>query len=415
MRFLITNGLQPEALDAPQILRDFIDEMARGLRGDGALPMLPAGFLLRHCAPKNCTVPAFDVGGTNLRSARVAFDASGNVRFENLLRGGMPGAQKPVDTATFYQELCEVIAPNLRDGERFGFCFSYPVTDEGKLLFWTKKIQAPDIPGRNVGADLLNALTLRGHFDISLQILNDTVAALLAAYARTDAAGAAGQVGFILGTGTNTAYAEATEQILKCQPLPPRKLMPINCESGNFTRFPKSTFDLQYEAASGNGKAQWERCISGVHLGSLGTILLRQAAQEGLLPSLADRLNAHTFTHIELDNYCAGTNPDLFNCPSNEAETLRTLLTTLYERAALFAAINIAAAGIRSARARNQTSGTIHVNADGSTFWKTTSIPFAQRVAGHLETLLHPYHYTCTLFRVEEAPLLGAALAALNR
>ena len=121
------------------------------------------------------------MGGTNLRSARVAFDASGNVRFENLLRGGMPGAQKPVDTATFYQELCEVIAPNLRDGERFGFCFSYPVTDEGKLLFWTKKIQAPDIPGRNVGADLQNALTLRGHFDISLQILNDTVAALLAA------------------------------------------------------------------------------------------------------------------------------------------------------------------------------------------------------------------------------------------
>lgn len=415
MTFLTDNGLQPEALDAAAILEAFLDEMARGLQGEGALPMLPAGFLLNECAPRNVTVPAFDVGGTNTRAARVVFDHEGKATFQDVRRGRMPGSCGEVDAPTFYAMLCDVLAPNLRDGERFGFCFSYPFAEDGSLLFWTKKIQAPAIPGRNVGKDLLDALGLHGIQGVSLQMLNDTVAALLAAYVHSGSEAAAGHVGFILGTGTNTAYAECTEQIKKGAYHTVKGLMPINCESGNFTRFPRSAFDELYEQQSGTGKSQWERCFSGVHLGSLGTIILRKAAEAGLLPSLKTLLAERTFTHVELDGYCAGKQPELFLCTEAEAETIRALLLPLYERAALFAAINIAAAGIRSARANNQTSGVIHVNADGSTFWKSAAIPFAQRVTEHLTTLLRPYHYTCKLFCVEEAPLLGAALAALNR
>jgi hexokinase len=190
--------------------------------------------------------------------------------------------------------------------------------------------------------------------------------------------------------------------------------MPINCESGNFNRFPKSTFDVEYEALNGNGHSQWERCISGVHLGSLGTIILRRAAKAGLLPTCADRLAEREFSHVELNAFCDGSQPTLFPCSKEDAATIRQLLLPLYERAALFAAINIAATGICSAQARGRQEGTIYVNADGSTFWKTSAIPFAERVSAHLATLLAPYHYTCKLVRIDEAPLLGAALAALN-
>lgn len=414
MTFLKANNFDLDALQAPQLLRDFIDELQRGLCGQGDLPMLPSGILLKEVAPHNVTIPAFDVGGTNLRSARVSFDAQGKATFSSIQRGLMPGARETVDQATFYNQLCDTLQPNLKEGERFGFCFSYPITEDGTLLFWTKKIQAPDIPGRNIAADLLQTLEQRQMPACSLQILNDTVAALLAAYTLPEAQTAAGLVGFILGTGTNTAYAEATERIHKRPDLPSSAIMPINCESGNFNRFPKSTFDVEYEALNGNGHSQWERCISGVHLGSLGTIILRRAAKAGLLPTCADRLAEREFSHVELNAFCDGSQPTLFPCSKEDAATIRQLLLPLYERAALFAAINIAATGICSAQARGRQEGTIYVNADGSTFWKTSAIPFAERVSAHLATLLAPYHYTCKLVRIDEAPLLGAALAALN-
>lgn len=412
MTFLHEKGLNPEAIDLVALLEAFLHEFERGLRGEGSLPMIPSGLTLCENHPTNCAIPAFDVGGTNTRSARVVFDAAGNASFSNLLRGQMPGAQGEVDLATFYAQLADAISPNVRAGDRLGFCFSYPISERGDLLFWTKKIQAPAIPGRNVLKDLLDTLHARGLTGCTGQILNDTVAALLAVYTRPDAEAAAGHVGFILGTGINVAYAEATEKILKRPGLPAGKRMPINCESGNFTRFPKSTFDLRYEAESGNGKAQWERCFSGVHLGSLGTIILQSAAAEGLLPSLRDVLNARTFTHVELNAFCDGTDTTCLPCSATEADTIRALLLPLYERAARFAAVNIAAAAIASARARKQSSGKILINADGSTFWKTSAIPFADRVRDELEALLARYGYTCEIFRVDEAPLLGAALAA---
>ncbi|MBQ9693667.1 MAG: hypothetical protein IJV69_02810 [Kiritimatiellae bacterium] len=414
MTFLKENGFNLDAIDEQRLLSDFLNEMMRGLHGEGDLPMLPSGILLKQDAPRNVTVPTFDVGGTNLRSARVTFDAHGKVTFTNIQRGRMPGSYGLVDMATFYSQLCDTLQPNLFAHERFGFCFSYPTTEDGTLLFWTKKIQAPEIPGRNVAQDLLTALEERNLNNCSLQILNDTVAALLATYTLPEAQSAAGIVGFILGTGTNTAYTEITDNITKRPHLPRAKQMPINCESGNFNRFPKSAFDLAYEKKCGNGHGQWEHCISGVHLGSLGTLVLHAAAESGLLPTAKETLLAREFTNIELDTYCSGTNPTLFPYSEEEACMIRQLLLPIYERAALFAAVNIAAAGIASARARGKQEGTICINADGSTFWKTSTIPFAERVTQHVTRLLTPYNYTCNIVRVEEAPLLGAALAALN-
>lgn len=414
MTFLTDNNFNLDALDCPQLLTTFIDEMERGLAGQGALPMLPSGIFLKNLSPRNITVPAFDVGGTNTRATRITFDAEGVPTFSSIQRGVMPGSQGEVNASTFYNQLCDTLCPTIANNERIGFCFSYPIDETGTLLFWTKKIQAAEVAGRNIVADLLVYLQQRGYTGCSLRILNDTVAALLATYTHPEATTAAGCVGFILGTGTNTAYAEKTSAIRKAPHLPQTEVMPINCESGNFNRFPKSTFDRIYDAQTKDEHAQWERCISGVHLGSLGSIMLRTAAEQGLLPSARDTLLSKDFTHVDLNRFCCGECPELIPCSSSDNETIRSLLIPLYERAARFAAINIAAAGIRSARANRKTSGTIIVNADGSTFWKTSAIPFAERVTQTVETLLRPYHYNCQIIRVNEAPLLGAAIAALN-
>lgn len=414
MQFLLENGFDVTVSAAETILADFRDEMRKGLAGEGTLPMLVSPFPMRQRPPRDCEVPAFDVGGTNVRSARVVFNAGGRAEIRNMLRGRMPGSQGLVDKAAFYKTLCDVLQPNIRAGETMGYCFSYPATNDGTLLFWTKGIQAPGIVGTNVVKGLTEALDAAGIPGCRMTILNDTVAALLAACTyRPDAEETcAGHVGFILGTGTNAAYGERGALISKHPGLDPEMLYPVNCESGNFTRFPRSRFDELYEAESGNGKGVWERCFSGVHLGPLGTIILREAAGAGLLsPGVSDFVRSRTFTNPELDDFCAGRTPDLFPCGADEAATLVKLIRPIYIRAARFAAVNVAAAALQAADARGAYTGTFRINIDGSTFWKTAAVPFLHLFTEQLTALLRPRSFSSRIIHIDDAPLIGAALA----
>ena len=417
MTYLRDNGLDWRAIDAEALLEAFLEAMDAGLRGEpDALPMLPAAFLLTDRPLRDVEVPTFDVGGTNTRSARVRFDAEGRPSVLGLRKGGMPGSRGAVSLEAFYAQLLEVLTPNIRPGESLGYCFSYPVDLQGRLLFWTKGIQADSVVGSNVVAGLADALEANGRPGCVVRVLNDTVATLLAAQAMPGSEACAGLVGFILGTGSNTAYAERTERVPKCPGLAPGAYVPINCESGNFAHFPRSRFDEEYEAASGNGRGLWERTLSGVNLGALGTIVLRDAARDGILRG---RRGAAAQTQADpnsaLDDFGAGRTPDVFPCAdAQEAETVRALLRPLYERAAVFAAIDIAAAALASARARGRDKGLIRVNADGSTFWKTACVPFVSMVGRTLDALLAPRGFAHEIVRVEDAPLIGAALAAMR-
>jgi hexokinase len=67
---------------------------------------------------------------------------------------------------------------------------------------------------------------------------------------------------------------------------------------------------------------------------------------------------------------------------------------------------------LASAEALGSTGGTILVNADGSTYWKTNCIPFAERIASLTRALLAPYGYNLHVIQMQDAPLIGAALAA---
>lgn len=411
---LQNHGLDPNAVNTEKLLERFRAAMAAGLAGRGTLPMIPSTFAMPTHTPKNCEIPVFDVGGTNVRSARIRFDADGNATLVNPLRGHMPGTRGEVTAEAFYEQLCSVLLPNIRPGETLGYCFSYPVDPNGILLFWTKHVEAPGIVGTNVCTALAEALAARGCPGVTVRVLNDTVATLLASRTLPETVPVVAHVGFILGTGTNCAYAERAEAIVKDPAQPRGKLIPINCESGNFTDVPLTDFDNRYAASSTvTVRDVWERCISGVHLGYLGTEILRTAADEGhFSAALADRIAATPlFDNIALDTFCAGTAPDAIPCTDLEALCIRRLLTPMYERAARFAAVNLAAAALAAADAVGAKSGRIRLNIDGSTFWKTATVPFVWLVRQDLDALLGSRGYTYEIVQVPDAPLFGAALA----
>ncbi len=422
--FLQSYQFNLDALDLPAILADFLAEMKAGLQGKpSSLAMIPAYIEPSESMPQGKSVCAFDAGGTNLRSARIALskycDTTSLVNFQ---KGPMPGTQGLVDEEAFYGQLAHVLAPNIHDDETFGFCFSYPgeilANHDCKLAFWTKQIQAPDIVGQCVGAGLSAYLANHGLAKNTTPILlNDTVATLLAAYGceSCDEAGYGAYVGFILGTGTNSAYCEKVSNITKITATGDR--MAINCESGNFSKVPQSDFDRILEATSDRpGAYRLEKCMSGVYLGQLGTIALRHLAADGLLSeSTTQAINAHDepYTNIELDNFCHRPDTSLFGDNLDDQALICSVLKAIYLRAAYFAAVNLAATTICAHRASGK-RGKVCINADGSTFHKTHAIDFQAAVHHTLSSLLKPYEIDYEIIQIDDAPLIGAAIAAAS-
>jgi len=92
----------------------------------------------------------------------------------------------------------------------------------------------------------------------------------------------------------------------------------------------------------------------------------------------------------------------------------RRLGVPVFERAAVLTAIHLAAFAIKSG-AGNDPSEPVAINADGSTWYKTRAIPFAETVARELDDMLvqrRNIHYAITP-QVEDSPMVGAAIAAL--
>ena len=88
-----------------------------------------------------------------------------------------------------------------------GFCFSYPMTitedGDGILINFSKEIKAPEVVGCHIGQELKKALAAHGWKNkLTVSLLNDTVAALLAGAAvPCEGMKFSSYIGFILGTG----------------------------------------------------------------------------------------------------------------------------------------------------------------------------------------------------------------------
>ena len=105
------------------------------------------------------------------------------------------------------------ISKVINQSKDIGFCFSYPIeifpNKDGRVLYFSKEIQASEVVGQMLGESLNTAISAAGFkADKNVILLNDTVATLLAGRAESTGRVFDSYIGFILGTGTNTSYIE---------------------------------------------------------------------------------------------------------------------------------------------------------------------------------------------------------------
>ncbi len=421
--FLKANGFTAAAdIDRQSLIRDFMAEMQKGLDGaPSSLMMVPTFVGVDGKIPEGARVAVLDAGGTNFRGAIVEIPPKIDFR-ENR---PMPGTKGEVSESEFYEAFAsevERLKPKATVS-KIGWCFSYPAEAtkdlDAKLVRWTKNIQAPAIVGQYVGRELLKRL---GGGEIA--IVNDTVATLLAAKATEGGKNYSSYVGFILGTGTNCAYVEKCSNITKLGADAGAGTMIINAESGGFNKIKVSNFDKAMDAKTTNAGYQvFEKLIAGAYLGGIGLEIYKAAAREGMFSQKAAAALAGlgSLETMDFDNFCAGCKKpgrdnvlDAVFADADDAKMARRLGLPVFERAAVLTAVHLAAFVIKSGEG-TEASAPVAINADGSTYYKTRAIPFAETVSRELDDLLvktRNIHYEITP-QVDDAPMVGAGIAAM--
>jgi hexokinase len=407
-----------------ELLASFRSEMDAGLAGEASsLEMIPAFVGTSHDVPQGPPVAVIDAGGTNLRACLAQFDASGSIELSDFTKQPMLGTQGELSAAAFYGALADVIEPMMDRTDAIGFCFSFPAeitpACDGRLLHCTKEIQVPEVVDQCVGAGLLEVLEARGYPGKRIVVLNDTVAALLAGMSEGQGFGASSYIGFILGTGTNSAYVEANVNIGKQPGLDATGSQVINVESGGFSRFERGQLDLKLDQASGNPGAHiFEKIISGVYMGPLALELFKAASARGAFSrqgaAAIDEMAQLSTIHI--DNLAADNGRDTGVLGSDaftdaDRAFMRTVFGAVVDRAALLTAVNISAAVIKCGAGSSE-EAPVCINIDGSTYYKTFGMP--EKVQGHLRHILgaRGLHIRCV--HVDDAPVVGAAIAGLT-
>ncbi|MBM4163283.1 MAG: hexokinase [Lentisphaerae bacterium] len=423
--FLKRMGFLLETPDLGSLLPDFEREMAAGLAGGASsLQMIPAYLSVGQPVPVGQPVIVLDAGGTHLRAGLVDFNAHGMPTITRFTKHRMPGTDGPITARAFYDTLADCVAPLASEADTVGFCFSYPAEInpdcDARLLRWTKQVQAPEVVGTRVGSSLRDCLAARG-LRLRVTVLNDTVATLLAGRSVGMERRYETYVGFILGTGTNTAYVERHAAITKVAGLPAEGAMAINVESGNFARAPRSRFDDLFDATTGDpGTSLFEKMISGAYLGGLGLTILREASMAGLFSAaVAAAIGAtRKLATKDLDDFCH--NPFIRSgavaalpLSDDDRRLILALCTPMFARAACFTAVNIAAAVLKTGAGRDPLHP-VCVTVDGSTYYRTLTASFKSRVEEHLRRILGGRGIAYDLIHVDEAPVIGAAVAGLS-
>jgi hexokinase len=421
--FLEANGFVAAGkIDRQDMIGTFLSEMEKGLKGEpSSLMMIPTYVGVNGKIPEGAKAAVLDAGGTNFRGGIVSIPP----KVEDKENQPMPGTKCEVDVETFYGAFAAEVkrlAPKATV-KKVGWCFSYPAEAtkdlDAQLVRWTKNIKAPGVVGQFVGKELLKRT---GGTEIA--IVNDTVATLLAAKATEGDKAYSSYIGFILGTGTNTAYVEKNANILKETSIDKAGSMIINAESGSFSKAPQSVFDKTVDAKSGNpGFGFLEKQIAGAYLGPLGLEIYKAAAKEGLFSKKAAVAisGLGSLETMDLDNFCASFRKpgrdnvlDAIFADADDAKMARRLGLPVFERAAVLTAIQLAAFVIKSGEGTDA-SAPVAINADGSTYYKTRAIPFDATVRKELDDMLvqrRNIHYAITP-QVDDAPMVGAGIAAM--
>ncbi len=398
-KFIEGLGLSVERYDTASLMKSFFSEMDKGLAGEeSSLAMLRAYLNIGDEIVKNRKVIVIDAGGTNLRVGIALFDDTGSLQMEHFQKSGMIGLDGRMSKVEFFEALADRVLPVINESDSIGFCFSYPCeiqpNHDGRLLHWTKGVDALDVVDCLIGEELNRVFEARGFARKKIVLLNDTVATMLAGVAEGTARGAKGYVGFILGTGTNTAHLENGEV--------------INVESGGFNKLPMTDIDRELDAGSSNpGRQIFEKMISGTYLGPLTLAALKKAPLSKNGRQAVAELD--TLGLIHMDNFAAQNGCDigpLDRFSTEDAELIRMGFSAIVTRAAQLSAINLAVAAIRNG------VSPVCINLDGSTFYRTFRL--REQAEAELKQILGQAGVDYFCVHIDDAPVVGAAIAALS-
>lgn len=422
--FLQRHMLTAASVDEDKILGFILSEMEKGLAKENgsSLQMIPTYVSPDAEIRPGESVIVMDAGGTNFRTCLVTFDEDKRPVISDFKKVGMPGVKEEVSAAEFYSILADNIERLITKSDKIGFCFSYAASitedHDGIPIVFSKEIKAPEVIGKPLGKNLLAELSRRG-IDVSgkkVAVVNDTVATLLAAKAgRPDFASS--YIGFILGTGTNTAYTEKNSAIGKISIEDGREI--VNVESGCLA-LELGDLDKEFVSTTKDPSKYWfEKMISGAYLGPFAACVIERAIKEGVLTkAFGERFEAFLpLDTTRMSHYledCHNAEYDLVKAVADDeedAEALYKIIKAIIERAGKLTAINLTAAVLRSGEGSNPRFPVV-INADGTTFYKTAFLEFYTRL--YLDELLEKKHGKYyEMVRIDNSPTLGAAIAGL--
>jgi len=439
--FAVHYGFHYKSINPDALVKDVLTEMDRGLNGKkSSLPMIPSYISPITHIPPGKTVLALDAGGTNLRASLVHFKENGEAVPQGTNKMPMPGTYGHVNAEQYFEAIANVTLPLLSDAkiEGIGFTFSYPMEitqdADGILLSFSKEVDAPDVIGKAIGKGLRDALAVKGcKYSGPIVLLNDTVATLLSGLVSISPDGEATRtipdfsvkngpvIGFILGTGFNTAYTETV--IPKVGFNSPSSPQIVVCESGNFNVKYRGKLDKEYDNTTKNPDGYLlEKATAGAYLGPLTLHILKQAIKDKVLsfrksdellnmPHLETR-TLNEFTHAPLSNQ--GPLGSLFGADESAALASMQYITSIVtERGALFSAAVLAATVIKAGGGFEPYSP-VRVAVEGTTYLIYKGM--RRSLESHLHQMLFkekPRPYIVS--PVEQASLFGAAVAALSK
>jgi hexokinase len=223
-------------------------------------------------------------------------------------------------------------------------------------------------------------------------VINDTVASLLAG---TVVKEADGYIGLIVGTGHNMAAVLEPANIAKL----PKEFnwtapLPVNFESGNFTRPHLTLWDDKVDAASSNpGQQRGEKAVSGVYL---ATLLKMAMPESSLDPAAGSKGVVDLAYHSET---------------ASGAE--RLLARQILTRSSKLVASELA--GVVTVLNDMRPRNSVCIVAEGGLFWGAPN--YASRTSETLNSLLTAMrlgHITVDIVSVQNANFLGSAVSALS-
>jgi hexokinase len=153
-------------------------------------------------------------------------------------------------------------------------------------------------------------------------------------------------------------------------------------------------------------------------MGSLVLELIRALASKGIFSDSGGAALSimKELSTIHIDNLTAANGRDIDLLGSevfsdSDREIMKTIFRAVVDRAALLTAVNLAAAVVKGGGGKSADQP-VCINIDGSTYYKTFQL--ADKVQGYLKELLDPRGLHIRCIQVDDAPVVGAAIAGLT-